>query len=224
MGRSTAAARRAVPDYVHRRGRPDNYPARRPPYGLVFTVTADAVHGSGICLYAHMFELATGIRTTADSPRPGRAKPRANVDRLQATPSDARNMTGGPGVAVQIRPSRLVIELFRIYFHYARANKRANLLCNGPPRGARRSGTTASLSGHVPTRQSQAIRPAKGSKIAEPPRICTATPITANRRTPSPASHEPDVHRAVAAADVGRPRRSSRGLPRPAKRDGRLPA
>jgi len=39
-----------------------------------------------------MFEHATGIQATADSPRPGRAKPRAHVDRLQATPSDTRRL------------------------------------------------------------------------------------------------------------------------------------
>lgn len=43
----------------------------------------------------------------------------------------------------------------------------------------------------------------KGSKIAEPPRICRATPTTANRRAPSPAApanRKPDAHRAAVAA------------------------
>ena len=39
------------------------------------------------------------------------------------------------------------------------------------------------LTGHVPTRQSQASRPVKGSKITEPPRIYAATRTTANQLT-----------------------------------------
>ena len=54
---------------------------------------------------------------------------------------------GVKGSPVQIRPSRLVTKTFRIYFRYTRANKRANLLCNGPSTGVRRPAATASLRG-----------------------------------------------------------------------------
>src|SRR5262249_60208950 len=37
VGGGAAAARRAVPDYVHSRGRSDHHPARRSPHGLAFT-------------------------------------------------------------------------------------------------------------------------------------------------------------------------------------------
>ena len=77
-------------------------------------------------------------------------------------------------------------------------------------------GCHGSLMGHVPTRQSRRNRQSKGSKIGEAPRICTAAPTTANRPAPSPAApanRKPDVHRAAAAADVGRPGRSSKACP-----------
>jgi hypothetical protein len=62
----------------------------------------------------------------------------------------------------------------------------------------------------------------KGSKIAEPPRICPATPTAANPRTPSPA------HRLTASQtrtgpqklwDAGRPERTRQACPRHRRRD-----
>jgi hypothetical protein len=46
----------------------------------------------------------------------------------QATPGDVREVTGVKGSPVQIRPSRLVVKFFRIYFHLPRASKRAIFL------------------------------------------------------------------------------------------------
>src|SRR5579859_4777563 len=46
---------------------------------------------------------------------------------------------GVKGSPVQIRPSRLVVEFFRIYFYLTRASKRGISLRNGPSRGTRRS-------------------------------------------------------------------------------------
>ena len=94
----------------------------------------------------------------------------------QATPSDAREVTGVKGSPVQIRPSRLVINFFRIYLHLTRANKRAIPLAKWPfQRRAPRS-CHGVLPGHWPRRQSQAGQPVKGSKITQPPRTGTATP------------------------------------------------
>jgi hypothetical protein len=47
------------------------------------------------------------------------------------------------------------------------------------------------LPGHSSTRQSPRNPAVKGSKIAEPPGPCTATPAAANPRTPSPARPAP---------------------------------
>jgi hypothetical protein len=71
---------------------------------------------------------------------------------------DVDAFLGVKGSPVQIRPSRLVVEFFRKYVCVTRANKRAILLCNGPSRGALRSGATASFTGHVPKRQSRGLR------------------------------------------------------------------
>ena len=61
---------------------------------------------------------------------------------------------------------------------------------------------------HWPRRQSQAGRPVKGSKITGPLRTGTATPATANRRTPSPARRltaGQTLTGNAAAAGAGRP-------------------
>src|SRR5262245_11434276 len=69
-------------------------------------------------------------------------------------------------------------------------------------------------------------RPVKGSNIAEPPRLCTATPTTANRRPASPAHQpahrEPEAHQAAATADEGRPGRSNQPAPHRLRR-GAMP-
>jgi hypothetical protein len=78
-------------------------------------------------------------------------------------------------------------------------------MCPGAPTGAfakRRSAREAGQS--------------RGQNLAGPPRLCTATPATANRRDTipgAPADCKPDAHRAAAAADAGRPRRSSQPAP-----------
>jgi len=56
----------------------------------------------------------------------------------------------------------------------------------------------------------------KGSKIAEPPPICTATPATANRRTPSWRTGSPQAGRSPGPQqlqDAGRPGRSHQAAP-----------
>jgi hypothetical protein len=78
------------------------------------------------------------------------------------------------------------------------------------------------LPGHSSTRQSPRNPAVKGSKIAEPPGPCTATPAAANPRTPSPA------HRLTASQtrtgpqklwDAGRPERTRQARPRHLRRD-----
>jgi len=91
---------------------------------------------------------------------------------------------GVKGSPVQIRPSRMVIEFFSNIVTSHKSQQRAILLCNGPSRDVRRWGATASLRACA-TRQSRLRPTAQESKITEPPQICTATPPTANRRTPS---------------------------------------
>ena len=52
--------------------------------------------------------------------------------------TDAKpHFLGVKGSPVQIRPSRLIVELFRTYFYPTRANKRAIRVRNGPSRGVR---------------------------------------------------------------------------------------
>src|SRR5262245_49130940 len=108
----------------------------------------------------------------------------------------------------QIRPPRLLVELFRIYLHSARASKRANLLCNGPSRaradGVPRRSYRACANTAEPTKAT-----AKESKITEPPHICTATPPTVNRRPPS-APTRPTALSERGQAEVLKP-----GLPTP---------
>jgi hypothetical protein len=54
---------------------------------------------------------------------------------------------GVKGSPVQIRPSRLVVELFRIYLYLKRACRRANLLVNRSLKVCNRSWVTASYQG-----------------------------------------------------------------------------
>jgi hypothetical protein len=64
------------------------------------------------------------------------------------------------------------------------------------------------LPGHLSIRQSRPSRPVKESKIAVPPRTCTATPTTPIWRAPSPAAsanRKPDAYRAAATAGRGQP-------------------
>src|SRR5215475_282314 len=103
------------------------------------------------------------------------------------------------GSPVQIRPSRLIVNFFRIHFYPIRASKRAILWCKGPSRGVRRSGATASLQGHVPTRQSRPRPTVKESKITEPPQICTATPTTGEPAGASPRPHRLTASRSLTA-------------------------
>jgi len=65
-------------------------------------------------------------------------------------------------------------------------------------------------------RQNQANPAVKGSKIAEPPRICTATPDScepADTTPGAPANHKPDAHQAAAAAGRGQTGTLTPGLP-----------
>jgi hypothetical protein len=60
------------------------------------------------------------------------------------TPDSCLGVKGSP---VQIRPSRLVVEIFRIYLYLTRASKGANLRVKWPLEGTRRSSAVASDQG-----------------------------------------------------------------------------
>jgi hypothetical protein len=57
--------------------------------------------------------------------------------------------------------------------------------------------------------------PVKGSKIAEPPPICAATPAAANPSPAHPGSPKPDAHQAAAAAESGQAATLTPSLPPP---------
>src|SRR5262249_24861977 len=83
-----------------------------------------------------------------------------------------------------------------------------------PPRPIR-----ASISPAEPTKPGSQ----GGQRSLSPPRICTATPTTANRRAPSPAApanRKPDAHRTAAAA--GRGQTWAWSPPGPGRRDHRF--
>src|SRR5262244_4022887 len=65
------------------------------------------------------------VRPAVDRPPRERANPRANAGRHRATPSDARNVTGGQGVAGSNPAVPTGSDIFRIHFYPIRANKRA---------------------------------------------------------------------------------------------------
>jgi len=132
--------------------------------------------------------------------------------RPEQTPDSCLGVKGSP---VQIRPSRLVIDFFRIYFHYARANKRANLLCNGPSTGPHRAPATAPHQDMCQDSRTGSS-PVKAPKITEPPRICTTTPDTIPR---PPADRRPDAHRVPQLQDAGRPGCSNQACPRRRRRE-----
>ena len=167
---------------------------------------------------------ATGIRTTADSPRPGRAKQRANVDTLQATPSDARRLSRlvkCPLSDAQRRPEHDWGSRGRrfksgrpnwslIFFEYSYSTQEPTkepsccataLLETCPDAVPRRP------YGHVPTRQSRLRPTVTESKITEPPPICAATPPTANgRRQPRPpaaAHNKLPIRRYLQDGEIG---------------------
>jgi len=78
-------------------------------------------------------------------------------------------------------------------------------------------------SGHLSVRQNRRTRWSRGQRSPSPPRICTATPTTANRRAPSPAApanRKPDAHRTAAAA--GRGQAWAWSPPGPGRRDHRF--
>ena len=86
------------------------------------------------------------------------------------------------------------------------------MLCNRPPRGARRSGATASVRACANTAQPTEAH-SQGAKDHRAAPICTATPPTANgRRHPRP----PAVQH---LQDVDRPRCSSQARPRRRRRE-----
>ena len=125
----------------------------------------------------------------------------------RATPSDAREVTGGQGVAGSNPAVPTGSGVFFEIICASREPAKEPSSCEMAPSKARRSGGTASYQGMCQYGRA-ADGAVKGSKIAEPPRTGTATPPTANRRAPSPAgpaNREADAHRAAAAAGWGRP-------------------
>src|SRR5215471_12425824 len=98
------------------------------------------------------------------------------TERHQATSSDARNMTGGQGVAgsnpAVPTGSRVFSNIFTLHQSQQKSHllakwprsSRAPIVCHGVPLG------------HLLLQQSRRSRPVKGSKITEPPRTSTATP------------------------------------------------
>ena len=72
--------------------------------------------------------------------------------------------------------------------------RRALIACHASHQGIYQSGRT------------DEARQSRGQRSLSPPRICTATLTTANRRAPSPAApanRKPDAHRTVATAGRG---------------------
>ena len=129
--------------------------------------------------------------------------------------SIANAFLGVKGSPVQIRPSRLVADFFRIYFHYARANKRANLLCNGPSTSPRRARATAPHQDMCQDEE-QASSPVKAPKITEPSRTCTTTPDTIPR---PPADRSRTLTGVPQLQDAGKPGCSNQACPRRRKRE-----
>jgi hypothetical protein len=179
-------------------------------------VTADAVHGSGICLYAHMFELATGIRTTADSPRPGRAKPRANVDRLQATPSDARNVTGGQGVAGSNPAVPTGNLIFSKIFTPRKSQQRSQLVVQRPLHRPAPCACHGAPPGHLPRQQTRQAHQSKRQRSLSHPGPALRP------RTPSPA-HPLTAGQTLTGVpqlqDAGKPGCSNQACPRRRRRE-----
>jgi hypothetical protein len=119
------------------------------------------------------------------------------TERHRATSSDARNVTGGQGVAGS---NPAVPTGSRVFSNITTPHQSQQKSHSPPKRPSKRRApimSPSALPGHSPNRQSQGSWPVKGSNIAEPPRICTATPATANRRDtiPSaPARRRLDAH------------------------------
>ena len=79
-----------------------------------------------------------------------------------------RRGSGLKGSPVQIRPSRLVNELFRIYLWLAKSQMESQSRCERPPKRHAPDHGPDVLPGHLPIWQSQRRRPVKWSKIASP--------------------------------------------------------
>src|SRR5215471_13521810 len=75
------------------------------------------------------------------------------TERHRATSSDARNVTGGQGVAGSNPAVPTGNRVFSNMITYQKSQQRANLLRNGPARDVRRRGCHGVLTAHAPTRQ-----------------------------------------------------------------------
>ena len=92
---------------------------------------------------------------------------------------------GVKGSRVQIRPSRLMVELFE-YISTPSEPAKGHPLVKWPFQRRAPIMCPGLLPGHVPRRHSQASRPVKGSEITEPPRICTAANCKPGGHHPPP--------------------------------------
>ena len=134
------------------------------------------------------------------------------TERHQATSSDARNVTGGQGVAGSNPAVPTGSQPFSNIFLLRKSQQKSQLVAQRPSLRRAPTGCHGALTGHVPARQSRPRPTVKEPKITKPPHTCTATPPTANQRTPSAPT------RGTAPADAGRPKCSSQDCPRHRKR------
>src|SRR5262249_25055287 len=106
------------------------------------------------------------------------------TERHRATPSDARNVTGGQGVAGSNPAVPTGSDIFSNTLLPHQSQQKSHSFVKWPFYG--RADRVPRLPyGHVPTRHSRPRPTAKKSKITQPPHIRTATPPTANRPAPS---------------------------------------
>jgi hypothetical protein len=128
----------------------------------------------------------------------------------RATPGDAREVTGGQGVA----GSNPAVPTGSQTFSNILTPHQSQQKSHSPPKRPSQKHASAMSQGvppaHLPNRPSQRSRPVKGSNIAEPPRPCTAPGNCRPDRTPTPA------HQLRAAAARTWPGRRTQSSPPPA--------
>ena len=91
------------------------------------------------------------------------------TERHRATPSDARNMTGGQGVAGSNPAVPTGNQTFSNIITPHKSQQKSQLVVQRPFQRRVPIGCYGLLPGHFPIRQSQREPTVKGSKIAEPP-------------------------------------------------------
>ena len=195
-------------------GRGSQVVATRTRYGVPPSCPA----GPGVVRFQHQTESTD--RLSASPARKSHSKsqrrpvsggtqlPQATVEAGQvpsepspATPGDAREVTGGQGVAGSNPAVPTGNKIFSNICTARQSQQKSHSLSKRPslrPALITRPGV---LPGHMPNRQRHGSRPVKGSDTAKPARLCKATRQPPNRRTQSPgapAHRKPDAHRAVA--------------------------